>query len=149
MRALKQGKTTCFACYKVEVMRNMTDLLVCRNVLLAVWLFPARKLLENKADKWLFMKAMSTLHVGLKKGAIYDYHHYVCVICTRDLLSVMPIRFQMHLRLFGPAPNPCSSLDSVWWFYLNALDRFENDCTDLAGFLFFFIANTHNYLQCT
>ena len=52
----------------------------------------------------------------------------------RDLLSVMPIRFQMHLRLFGHATNACSSLDSVWNFYLNELNCFENDCTDWAGF---------------
>ena len=38
--------------------RSITDLLVCRTVQLAVWLFPARQLLKNKPDKdRLFMKA--------------------------------------------------------------------------------------------
>lgn len=124
----KQGKTLWFAFYKVEVMRNMTDLLVCRNVLLAVWLFPAMKLLKNKADEWL---VYFTRGIEKRCNFKYDCHYYVWVICTRNLLSVIPIRFQMRLRSFGPTCNrPCSRS-----FYLNGLDRFENDCTDLAGFL--------------
>ena len=117
-------------------MRNMTDLLVCRNVRLAVWMFPVRKLLENKADKWMTIYESNfyfSWHAGLKKGAIYDYPYYVWVICTRDLLSVIHGRFQRHLRLFGLATNPCSSLDSVW--SLNGPVRFETDCTELAAFL--------------